>query len=238
LFDNRILETRNQKRETFHLRVSEPVGEVSCLLVRPPEASSLLVLGHGAGAGMRHPFLEDVCSFLAERKVATLRYQFPYREAKKKRPDVARVLVTTVEAAVNRGRELAQGLPLLAGGKSMGGRMTSLAHSQSRLEGVRGLVFLGFPLHPPGKPSSERGLHLHQTAGPLLFLQGTRDAFSQKELLQPLLEDLGPRARLHWVEGGDHSFRVPKRSGRTQTEVLEELADTIVEWSSTVRSPG
>lgn len=207
-------------------------GEVGFLLDRPPDARWLLVLGHGAGAGMRHPFMETVSRKLADRKIATFRYQFPYMEQGVKRPDPAPILLATVRAAVYTAAEMAPGLVLLAGGKSMGGRMTSRAASEGGLSKALGLVFLGFPLHPAGMPSSERGEHLVRVTAPMLFLQGTRDALADLALIDPLCRSLGDRATLHIVEGADHSFHVLKRSGRTNDEVLEELCGTIEAWAA------
>lgn len=211
------------------IQVGERVGRVAALLERPPGARALYVLAHGAGAGMRHPFMQAVAAGLAERGVATLRYQFPYVEAGGRRPDPPGVLEATVRAAVARAAEAAPGLPLVAGGKSLGGRMTSSAAARAPLPGVRGLVFLGFPLHAPGRPGRERAAHLERVRLPMLFLQGTRDALADLSLVRSVAGQL-PGATLHVVEGGDHSFAVLKRSGRTETEVMAELADTIVEW--------
>jgi predicted alpha/beta-hydrolase family hydrolase len=211
------------------IQVGERVGRVSALLERPSGARALYVLAHGAGAGMRHAFMEAVAAALAERGVATLRYQFPYLEAGGRRPDPPGVLEATVRAAVARAAEAAPGLPLVAGGKSLGGRMTSSAAARAPLPGVRGLVFLGFPLHAPGKRGTERAAHLERVRLPMLFLQGTRDALADLSLVRSVAESL-PGATLHVVEGGDHSFAVLKRSGRTEAEVMAELADTIAEW--------
>jgi len=213
------------------IQVGERVGRVSALLELPRGARALYVLAHGAGAGMRHPFMQAVAAGLAERGVATLRYQFPYIEAGGRRPDPPGVLEATVRAAVARAGAVAPGLPLVAGGKSLGGRMTSSAAAKAPLPGVRGLVFLGFPLHAPGKPGTERAAHLEQVQIPMLFLQGTRDALADLPLVRGVAERL-PQATLHVVEGGDHSFAVLKRSGRTEAEVMAELADTIVAWLS------
>lgn len=208
--------------------------EVSALLLRPEDARCLLVFGHGAGAGMRHAFMEQMSQRLAERRIATFRYQFPYMEQGRRRPDHRNVLLKTVRSAVAAAAETAPDLPLLAGGKSMGGRMTSGAAAVEPLEGVRGLVFFGFPLHPAGKPGTERGEHLEQVSLPMLFLQGTRDKLADLELLRPICAELGQRATLHVVEGGDHSFHVLKRSGRTVSEVLDEIADVVGEWAQKV----
>ncbi|MDJ0786266.1 MAG: alpha/beta hydrolase [Myxococcota bacterium] len=209
------------------VRLEEPSEPVSGLWLRPPGARAALVLAHGAGAGMQHAFMEAAATELAAHGIATLRFQFPYMEAGSRRPDHRRKLVATIRAAVAKGAELAEGLPLFAGGKSMGGRMTSLAASEAPLEGVRGIVFLGFPLHPAGKPGVERAEHLFESALPLLFLQGTRDKLADLALLEPICVRLGGRATLHVVDGADHSFHVLKRSGRTDEEVLGELASEV-----------
>ncbi len=207
------------------------VGEVSGLLLRPKDARVLYVLAHGAGAGMRHPFLESISQRLAEQGIATLRYQFPYMERRSRRPDPPAVAAATVRAAVAEAARIAPDLPLVAGGKSFGGRMTSTAQAEEPLPGVRGLVFLGFPLHPPGRPDDKRAEHLAHVQVPMLFLQGTRDDFAALKLLQPLVKRLGERATLHLVEGGDHSFRVLTKSGRSEGEVMGEVVSTIVEWA-------
>ncbi|HEY8105407.1 MAG TPA: alpha/beta family hydrolase [Gemmatimonadales bacterium] len=211
------------------LQVGERVGDVSGLLELPRNARALYVLAHGAGAGMRHRFLQAVAAGLAERGVGTLRYQFPYMEAGGRRPDPPGVLEATVRAAVARAAAAAPGLPLLAGGKSLGGRMTSGAGAKSPLPGVRGLMFLGFPLHAPGNPGVERAAHLERVQIPMLFLQGTRDTLADLALVKSVTGRL-PGATLHIVEGGDHSFAVLKRSGRTEAEVMTELLDTMVDW--------
>ena len=208
------------------------VGDVSGLLLRPDGARLLYVLAHGAGAGMRHPFLEVVAQRLAERSIATLRYQFPYMEQRARRPDPPAVAAATVRAVVIEAARVAPGLALVAGGKSFGGRMTSTAQAEQPLPGVRGLVFLGFPLHPPGRPGDSRAEHLARVQIPMLFLQGDRDQFADLKLLKPVLEGLGERATLHLVEGGDHSFHVLKRSGRTDLEVMADLVETIVAWTA------
>jgi len=209
---------------------SRSAGEVSALLVRPPDARFLYVFAHGAGAGMRHHFMEDAASLLAAQGIATLRYQFPYVEQGSRRIDPQPILLSTVRAAVAAAREAAPDLPLLAGGKSMGGRMTSLAASKEPLA-VKGIVFFGFPLHPAGAPATERGEHLAAVPNPMLFLQGTRDKLSDLDLLRPVVDGLGSRATLHVVEGADHGFDMLKRSGRTAAEVLEELAKTVATWA-------
>jgi predicted alpha/beta-hydrolase family hydrolase len=214
----------------LHIHVGDTVGGVSAILLRPDDAWALYVLAHGAGAGMRHAFMERIARALADRGMATLRYQFPYVEHGSRRPDPPGVLEATVRAAVAKARELAPELLLVAGGKSMGGRMTSNAMARGPLEGVRGLVFIGFPLHPPKRPGTARAEHLEHVGAPMLFLQGTRDDLADLELITGVCSRLGARATLHVVEGADHSFAVLKRSGRTGAQVLDELADTITDW--------
>lgn len=198
---------------------------VSALRVRPRDAWALYVLAHGAGAGMRHAFLEDTAQRFAAAGIATLRFQFPYTEAGGHRPDPPALLEATVRAAVARAAD--EGLPLFAGGKSMGGRMTSQAQSQAPLAGVRGLVFLGFPLHAPKRPSVSRAKHLGGVSIPMWFVQGTRDDLADLDLVRGVCTALGARAGLHVVEGGDHSFRVLKRSGRSEDQVMNEIRDTV-----------
>jgi predicted alpha/beta-hydrolase family hydrolase len=221
--------------EERRFRVGERVGEVSALLRRPPRARALVVLAHGAGAGMRHPFMEDLAAGLAAHGLASFRYQFPYSEAGGRRPDPRPVLLATVRAALAAAGRETPDLPLFAGGKSMGGRMSSLAASEGAgLPGVRGLLFAGFPLHPARQPSAERGEHLARVALPMLFLQGSRDTLAELSLLRPLCAALGPRATLHVVEGADHSFRLPARAGRSAAEVVDELARVSAEWAARV----
>lgn len=203
---------------------------VSGLLQLPAEARACYVVAHGAGAGMTHPFLAAVAVGLAERGVATLRYQFPYMEQGSKRPDAPKVAHAAVRAAVREAALLAPGLPLFAGGKSFGGRMTSQAQAASPLEGVRGLAFIGFPFHPPGRVSDERAEHLADVQIPMLFLQGTRDEFGDLPLVQKITADLGSRATLKLFQDADHSFHVPARSGRKDHQVMGELLDTLAAW--------
>src|SRR5437879_4973209 len=198
--------------------------------VTPSEARVLLVLAHGAGAGMRHRFMEDVAAKLAERGVATLRYQFPYMEKRTKRPDTEVMLTDTVRAAVATAKKQAGDLPLFAGGKSMGGRMTSLAAAKAPLDGVRGLIYFGFPLHAAGMPGAERGKHLSNIDVPMLFLQGSRDALADLKLLKPLCKQLGNQAELFVIEGGDHSFHVLKSARKSDVEVLDAVADKAAGW--------
>ncbi|MDH3523608.1 MAG: dienelactone hydrolase family protein [Acidobacteriota bacterium] len=209
-----------------------PLGEreVSALWLRPRGAVAALALAHGAGAGMRHPFLEGLAQALAAADVASLRYQFPYMEAGRRYPDRPPLATATVRAAVAATKKLARGLPLLAGGKSFGARMSSQAAADGGLESALGLVFFGFPLHPPGKPGSERAAHLERVGQSMLFLQGTRDAFADLDLLAPVCRRLGDRATLHVVDGADHGFAVPRRSGRAAPDVLGELAAATRRW--------
>jgi uncharacterized protein len=214
------------------LRVEASAGcHVGALLLRPADARWLHVFAHGAGAGMQHRFMAAASAQLAARGIASLRYQFPYMEAGGRRPDSRGTLLATVRAAISAAAAAAPDLPLLAGGKSMGGRMTSQAAAEAPLPGVRGLVFFGFPLHPAGRPGIERADHLEKVRLPMLFLQGERDKLADLDLLRPVCAGLGERATLHVVPEADHGFHVPKRSGRTDDEVLAELAGTVAQWS-------
>ena len=207
---------------------------VPALLLRPETPQYLLVLAHGAGAGMRHPFMSALSSELARVGVATFRYQFPYMEERRRVPDSPAVLTATVAAAVRTAAEEAPGLPMLAGGKSMGGRMASQAAAEGQLQGVRGIVFYGFPLHPPNKPAVKRGDHLAKVRIPMLFLQGTRDDLADLALLEPLVKKLGARATLKLFPDADHSFHVPARTGRKDAEVMQEVLDAFAAWSDVV----
>ena len=204
---------------------------ISALLQRPPDPRACYVMAHGAGAGMAHPFMASFANHLAERGIATLRYQFPYMEQRRRAPDSPAVATATVAAAMHAASRAAPGLPLLAGGKSFGGRMTSHAASQGLLDGVRGLVFFGFPLHPPNKPGTKRADHLPRVPMPMLFLQGTRDTLADLALLRPICAKLGARATLHVIESGDHSFHVLKSSGMDEAAVLRHLAETTASWA-------
>jgi predicted alpha/beta-hydrolase family hydrolase len=205
-------------------------AKVASLAIVPDEAIALLVLAHGAGADMEHPFMHTLAMLLAARDVATLRYQFPYTQQCHKRPDTPARLMATVRAAIEYGHSTYAGLPLFAGGKSMGGRMTSMVAAEDDLTAVAGLVFLGFPLHAAGRPAKARGAHLKDVGLPMLFLQGSRDKLADLSLLEPLCAKLGRSTTLHVIDDADHSFHVPKRSGRTDTDVLTELADVIAHW--------
>lgn len=219
------------------LKLAVPdIGDVSALWLRPATARWVLVLAHGAGAGMAHPFLAKLAMELAGVEIATLRYQFPYMEQRRRVPDAPPVLTSAVRAAVRTAGETAPDLPILAGGKSMGGRMTSQAAAEHppELERVQGLVFFGFPLHPPGRPGTKRAEHLAQVKKPMLFLQGTRDQFADLNLLRPILANLGATATLHEIQTADHSFHVLKSAGKTDAEVLRELAQSVRVWAETL----
>jgi len=203
---------------------------VSGLFQAPKGASALYVLAHGAGAGMAHPFMAAVASGLMERDIATLRYQFPYMESRARRPDPPKVAHAAVRAAAAEGFRLMPDVPLFAGGKSFGGRMTSQAQALSPLPAVRGLIFLGFSLHPAGRPSPERAKHLFDVRIPMLFLQGTRDALADLSELEPVCEALGSRASLKLIKDADHSFHVPAKNGRKDVDVLGEMLDALAIW--------
>jgi uncharacterized protein len=203
---------------------------VSALLQVPAGACACYVLAHGAGAGMKHPFMAAIAAELAQRGLATLRYQFPSLERGSKRPDPPPVAHATVRAAVAQAGRVLPELPLIAGGKSFGGRMTSQAQANAPLAGVHGLAFLGFPLHPANKPSQDRARHLFDVRIPMLFLQGTRDALAALDQLEPVCKELGPRASVQLFDGADHSFHVPARSGRTDAQVRGEMADALAAW--------
>jgi uncharacterized protein len=213
---------------------SGSAGSLSGLLIQPAQARACFVFAHGAGAGMSHPFMETFATGLGERGIATLRYQFPYMEKGNKRPDPPAVAQAAVRAAVAEAANCCPGLALIAGGKSFGGRMTSQAQASAPLAGVQGLAFLGFPLHPAGKPASDRAEHLADIGIPMLFLQGTRDSLAEVKLLEPVVARLRPSVSLHWVEGADHSFHVLARSGRNDREVMNEILDTFAAWAETI----
>ena len=187
-------------------------------------------MAHGAGAGMAHPFMQAMADALAIQGIATLRYQFPYMEQGSKRPDAPKLAQATVRAAVAEASRLVPELALFAGGKSFGGRMTSQAQAASSLPGVRGLVFLGFPLHPAGRPSDERAAHLFDVQVPMLFIQGTRDQLADLRLLQTLVGKLGARATLKLFQDADHSFHVPARTGRKDREIMAEMSQGLADW--------
>jgi predicted alpha/beta-hydrolase family hydrolase len=207
---------------------------VSALLLRPSSARACYVFAHGAGAGMTHPFMEQVATGLYERDIATLRYQFPYMEKGSKRPDAPAMAHATVRAAVEEAARCCPGLMLFAGGKSFGGRMTSQTQSSMALTGIRGLVFLGCPLHPAGKPTDVRAKHLSDVRIPMLFVQGARDKLAEPQLLEPVVKRLGALASLHPVAEADHAFHVLARSGRNDREVMSEVLDALSTWIGAV----
>ena len=215
--------------QKLRLRVDN-ANDVSALLIRPLRARACFIFAHGAGAGMSHQFMEMVAAGLYERGIATLRYQFPYMEKASKRPDAPPVAHATVRAAVAEAARCCPGLTLIAGGKSFGGRMTSQAQAIAPLASVRGLAFLGFPLHPAGKPSETRAKHLSDVDIPMLFVQGTRDKLAELPLIETVLRRLGPSASLHQVAEADHSFHVLARSGRNDRDVLDEIVATLSAW--------
>lgn len=218
-------------RDSELISIAMPgAAPVSGLVQTVPALQVGYVMAHGAGAGMRHPFLEDVAEGLSERGIGCLRYQFPYMEQGSKRPDIPKVAHAAVRAAVEKASTLWREAALFAGGKSFGGRMTSQAQAEKPLPNVRGLIFLGFPLHPLGKPSMERARHLFDIRVPMLFLQGERDEFAKLELLQPLIKELGSLATLKLFPDADHSFHVPARTGKKDSDIKKELLDTIRDW--------
>ena len=226
--------------------VSEPVTinvdegvHVSGLLESPSGARACFVLAHGAGAGMAHPFMAAIATGLEERGIATLRYQFPYMEKGGKRPDPPKLAHATVRAAVEEAIRLMPDIPLIAGGKSFGGRMTSQAQAAEPLREIQGLAFLGFPLHPAGRPAQDRGKHLFEVQIPMLFLQGTRDALAMLDQLEPLCKALGKLATLKLFQDADHSFHVPARTGKKDPQIRSEMLDALVQWieSTIARSP-
>lgn len=230
----RYARTMSASAITIELKKGE---SISGLWQQPPSARACLVLAHGAGAGMTHRWMQAVADGLAERRIATLRYQFPYMERGAKRVDPPKVAHAAVRAAVALARARCGGTPLFAGGKSFGGRMTSQAQALESLVGVRGLIFFGFPLHPAGNPSDERAAHLASIAIPMLFLQGTRDALAELDLLRPVIAKLDRRATLNLFADADHSFHVPAKTGRKDGEVLGEMLDIAADWMA-VRCPG
>ena len=240
--DRSLLSVAGEK--TMSLSQTKPVTvavddavRVSALLQAPRPSRACFVLAHGAGAGMAHPFMAAVATGLAQRGIATLRYQFPYMERGGRRPDPPKLAQATVRAAAAEAARLLPRVPLVAGGKSFGGRMTSQAQAAAPLAGVRGLAFLGFPLHPAGRPSRDRGKHLFDIQIPMLFLQGTRDALAVLDELEPLCAALGPRAVLQLSQGADHSFHVPARSGRTDLQVRGDMLDALAAWIARVIAP-
>src|SRR4029077_14851744 len=237
--------SRRKRRWRGRRRMSEPKtkpitidvdarARVSALLLAPPRATACFVFAHGAGAGMAHPFMSAIAEGLAARGIASLRYQFPYMERRSKRVDPPKIAHAAVRAAVTQARRQLPDLPLVAGGKSFGARMTSQAQGAAALDGVVRLAFLGFPLHPPGRPSRERGEHLADVKIPMLFLQGTRDEFAALNELEPVVKALGARATLTLFADADHSFHVPARTGRKDADVRAEVLDAMADWIARV----
>lgn len=222
------------KTKNIKFTATESSGEVSGILAIPDKSKSLLILAHGAGAGMDHIFMEKISGYLYDAGIGTLRYNFPYTEKKKKSPDSTPILIKTVRSAVKAAKKYTGDNPLFAGGKSMGGRMTSMAASKEPLEDVRGIIFFGFPLHAPAKPSNERAEHLFNVNYPMLFLQGTRDKLADLNLLKPIINKLSSKTALHIIEGADHSFHMPKSLGRGEEEVFKELVNETVEWMNKI----
>ena len=216
------------------LKISVGDDQVSALLLRPTNAKALYLFAHGAGAGMTHRAMESNANGLAERGIATLRYQFLYMEKGSKRPDTPKLAHAVVRAAAAEAARLAPDLPLSAGGRSYGGRMTSQAQADEPLAGVKGLAFLGFPLHPAGKPGIERAEHLARLAVPMLFVSGDRDALAEADLLRPVVADLGEQATLHVINHADHSFKVAAKSGRTSADAEAEALDALTNWIANV----
>jgi uncharacterized protein len=221
-----------------HLRIDVGANHsVSALFSRPDSPRAVLVLAHGAGAGMEHPSMRSLAAGLVARGIATLRYQFPYMERRTRRPDPPALCHATVRAAAATAAGIAPDLPLIAGGRSFGGRMTSQAQAQAPLVRVRALVFLAFPLHPAGRPDTERAAHLQAVGIPMLFVQGSRDELADLALLRPVVEGLGERARLHVLPEADHAFHVPARSGRRDSQVREEALDAVGKWLDCLGCP-
>lgn len=220
------------KKNIYNIKftATKSSGEVGGVVVMPEVPELFLVLAHGAGVDMHHSFMKTISDYLADEGIGVLRYNFPYTENKKKRPDFAPVLIETVRSAVNAAKKYSKDTPLIAGGKSMGGRMTSMAASKEPLVGVKGIVFFGFPLHPAGQPSVERSEHLFNVNVPMLFLQGTRDKLGEPELLEPIIKKLGSRSSIQIIDGADHSFKMLKSSGTSNDEVLHQLAKEVKKW--------
>ncbi len=212
--------------EPLPLPIDDTLGSVDALWRRPRGATALYVLAHGAGAGMHHRFMQAVADRLDARKIATLRFQFPYVQAGRKRPDRPPAIVATIAAAFAEAGKLGRGLPRFCGGKSMGGRLSSHFVAEQKPDS-KGLVYLGFPLHAPGREGVARAAHLADAPGPMLFIQGTRDKLADPTLMHQVVDGLGPRATMHVIDEADHGFAVPKRTGRTHEDVLDEIADTV-----------
>jgi uncharacterized protein len=224
-------------KKSLKIKVSADIGSVSALFYSPAKAQQVLVFAHGAGAGMKNKFMEQVSLYLVEYGIATLRFNFPYMEKGKKVPDTKPVCTATIKAAVEKASKLYPKPPIFAGGKSFGGRMTSTAASEGLLPNVTGIIFFGFPLHPPGKPSNDRAEHLYKVTIPMLFLQGSRDALASLDLLKPVIKKIGGKAKLFNIDGGDHSFHVSKEYGLKDSEVIEMLCKEIKRWMELLSFP-
>jgi predicted alpha/beta-hydrolase family hydrolase len=218
-------------KKTFHLDVSKSTGKVSAIFYSPDKPGSVLVFAHGAGAGMKNKFMEQVSLSLAEKGIATLRFNFPYMEKGKKIPDSKSVCSETIIVAVDKAARLCPKTPVFAGGKSFGGRMTSTAASEGLLPNIKGIIFFGFPLHAPGKPSNDRAEHLYKVTVPMLFLQGSRDALASLDLLKPVCKKIGKNAELFVIEGADHSFHVPKESKMNDNDIIEMISEEVKKWT-------
>lgn len=218
-------------KKSFKIKISEKIGDVSAMLYSPVKPDAVLLFAHGAGAGMNNKFMEAVSLKLAEEGIASLRFNFPYMEKGKKMPDTKPLCVETISKAAAKAEKLMPGVPLFAGGKSFGGRMTSTAASEDKIPAVKGIIFFGFPLHPPGKPSNERAEHLYRVSQPMLFLQGSRDALADLKFLKPVVKKLGRKAKLFVVDDADHSFHVPKGNKLTDSEVIEILCSEVKKWA-------
>ncbi|HEY3252270.1 MAG TPA: alpha/beta family hydrolase [Ignavibacteria bacterium] len=221
--------------KSLHFKISKTIGDVSALLYSPPNAEQVLVFAHGAGAGIKNKFMEAVSLSLAEKDIATLRFNFPYMEKGKKMPDPKPVCFAAISAAVEKAFELSK-LPVFAGGKSFGGRMTSTAASEGLLPNIKGIIFFGFPLHAPGKPSNERAKHLYNVKVPMLFLQGTRDSLASLALLKPVIKKIGKKAELFIIDGADHSFHCPKEYNLKDSEVIEMICKEVKRWMKMIKS--
>lgn len=221
-------------KKSISIKVSDAIGNVSGLYYSRSGSEQILVFAHGAGAGMKNRFMEGVSLSLAEKKIATLRFNFPYMEKGKKVPDSKPVCITTIRAAVHKASKLNPDLNLFAGGKSFGGRMTSTAASESAIPDAKGIVFFGFPLHAPGRPSNERAEHLYKVNFPMLFLQGTRDVLASLNLLKPVIKKIGKRAELFIIEGGDHSFHVSKEFKLKDSDVVEIICNEVKDWMNKI----
>ncbi|MDQ3022020.1 MAG: dienelactone hydrolase family protein [Bacteroidota bacterium] len=214
-------------KKSLRINISKSIGDVSALLYSQGNTEYLLVFAHGAGAGMNNKFMEQVSLSLAEKGIATLRFNFPYMEKGKKMPDTKPVCIAAISSALEKASKLFPKIPVFAGGKSFGGRMTSTAASEGVLTNIKGIVFFGFPLHAPGKPSNERAEHLYKVNIPMLFLQGTRDALASLELLKPVCKKIGKKAELFIIEGADHSFHVPKEFNMKESDVIEMICKEV-----------